>query len=55
MPCRMIEWVCPPQTSIIAQGWVVTAWIWSISFLASSGLLNSSRYFMPALLRLLGG
>ena len=20
MPCRMIEWVCPPQTSIIAQG-----------------------------------
>ncbi len=46
MPCRMIEWVCPPQTSIIAQGWVVTAWIWSSSLRARSGLLNSSRYFM---------
>ena len=23
MPCRMIEWVWPPQTSIIAQGRVI--------------------------------
>jgi len=41
MPCRMIEWVCPPQTSIIAQCWVVTAWIWSSSRLISSD--ESSR------------
>ena len=46
MPCRMIECVCPPQTSIIAQGRVVTAWIWSSSRLARSGSLNSSRYFI---------
>jgi hypothetical protein len=49
MPCRMIEWVCPPQTSIIAHGRVVAAWISSSSRRARSGLLNSSRYFMMRL------
>ena len=29
MPCRMIECVCPPQTSMIAQRRLVVAWIWS--------------------------
>ena len=38
MPCRMIEWVWPPQTSIIAHGWVVTAWIWSSSRLREVGV-----------------
>ena len=46
MPCRMIECVWPPQTSIIAHGRVVSAWIWSTRRLARSGSLNSSRYFM---------
>ena len=57
MPCRMIEWVCPPQTSMIAQRRVVAAWIWSSSCLASSGSLNSSRYFMasPRFRRSCGG
>ena len=45
-PCRMIEWVWPPQTSIIAQGWVAVAWMSSSSRLASSGSWNSSRYFI---------
>ena len=48
-PCRMIEWVCPPQTSIIAQGWVAVAWMSSSSRLASSGSWNSSRYFIAGL------
>jgi hypothetical protein len=46
----MIEWVWPPQTSIMAQGRVVTAEIWSTSLRARSGLLNSSRYFTAPLL-----
>ena len=45
MPCRMIEWVCPPQTSIIAQGRVTVAWMSSSRRSASSGSWNSSRYF----------
>ena len=49
MPWRMIEWVWPPHTSMIAQRRVVTAWIWSMSRLARSGSLNSSRYFMTRL------
>ena len=48
-PCRMIEWVWPPQTSIIAQGWVAVRWMSSSSRLASSGSLNSSRYFIARL------
>ena len=40
MPCRMIEWVWPPQTSIIAHFWVVAAWLWSSILIASSGFLN---------------
>ena len=46
MPCRMIEWVWPPHTSMIDQRWLVAALIWSMSLRASSGSLNSSRYFM---------
>ena len=48
MPCRMIECVWPPQTSISAQGWVTVAWMSSSSRWASSGSLNSSMYFIAA-------
>ena len=44
----MIEWVWPPQTSIIAQGCVAVAWMSSSSRLASSGSWNSSRYFIAS-------
>ncbi|CAM5687651.1 hypothetical protein SAFG77S_04910 [Streptomyces afghaniensis] len=57
MPCRMIEWVCPPHTSIRAHGRVAVARISSSSRRASSGSLNSSMYFTPfrLLRRLLPG
>ena len=45
MPCRMMVWVCPPQTSIRAQGRVTVAWMSSSSRRASSGSWNSSMYF----------
>ena len=45
MPWRMIEWVWPPHTSMIAHGRVVTAWIRSSSRAARAGSANSSRYF----------
>ncbi len=44
MPCRMIEWVCPPQTSMIAHCPVVAAWIRSSRPRARPGSPNSSRY-----------
>ena len=45
MPCRMIEWVWPPQTSIIAQGRVVAAWIWSSSLLGQVGVAELVEVF----------
>ena len=41
MPWRMMEWVWPPQTSMIAQGRVVTSWIRSRSLPASAGSENA--------------
>ena len=38
MPLRMIEWVCPPQTSIMAHGRVVMARISSKSTLRQFGI-----------------
>src|ERR1700754_117922 len=48
MPCRMIECVWPPHTSMIDQRLLVAVLIWSISLPARSGSLNSSRYFMAS-------
>src|SRR6266540_2519168 len=46
IPLRMIECVCPPQTSMIAQGRVVIRRISSNRRAARSGSRYSSRYFM---------
>ncbi len=46
IPCLTSVWVCPPQTSISAQGLVVMRWISSTSLRASSALRYSSTYFM---------
>ena len=54
MPLRMIEWVWPPHTSMIAQSRVVLWWISSKRRRASPGSLNSSRYFIELLLELRG-
>ncbi len=54
MPLRMMEWVCPPQTSMMAHGRVVMRAMSSKSRRASSGSRNSSRYFMSDSVRCAG-
>src|SRR5438477_2299522 len=46
IPFLMIEWVCPPQTSMIFHGRVVTWWISRAMRCAISPLRNSVRYFI---------
>ena len=48
MPCRMIECVWPPQTSMIAQRWLVVGLDLVDELAGQSGSLNSSRYFMTS-------
>src|SRR6202023_1906145 len=50
MPFLTMEWVCPPQTSMMTQGLVCTRWISSTIFRATRPSRYSSRYFIGALL-----
>ena len=51
MPLRMMEWVWPPQTSMMAQGRVTVRRMSSKQTLGELGVAEFSRYFMRRLSR----